>query len=319
MPHRFSLSIVIPVFNGASTIPPLIKELCDLPITGALQIILVVDGSTDNSSQICRQLSDEFSTPISVIDLAKNFGEHNAILAGLSYADGDHIITMDDDLQNPVFEISRVWEYARDNQFDVVYTQYHKKNDPIWRNIGSKFTNWCVEKLQDKPKGVYLSSFRCISAFLSKVIRSYSGPFPYIDGLILQATDNIGSIVVEHHPGAKGNSGYTIRKLLHLFASMLFGFSTLPLRIGAVAGALFSLVGLFGFTFVVVETIFFSTPPGWATITSSLFLLAGVQLLILWLIGEYLGRLFLTINQKPQFIVRSVYNNFKLSPEDFDS
>ena len=127
MPHRFSLSIIIPVFNGASTIPPLIKELCDIPITGALQIILVVDGSTDNSSQICRQLCDEFSTPISVIDLAKNFGEHNAILAGLSYADGDHIITMDDDLQNPVFEITRVWEYARNNQFDVVYTQYHKK------------------------------------------------------------------------------------------------------------------------------------------------------------------------------------------------
>ena len=140
-------------------------------------------------------------------------------------------------------------------------------------------------------------------------ILTYSGQFPYIDGLVLQTTKNIGALEIEHLPRRKGKSNYSLSKLFRLFSSMIFNFSVMPLRIGALAGGILSLFGLLGFIVVVIEALFFSTPPGWATLTSAVLLLTGVQLLVLWLIGEYLGRLYITVNHKPQFVIRSVIDN----------
>ena len=203
-----SLSIVIPVFNSADTISPLVERLTSLKIPGGKQIILVIDGSPDNSWKICSDLCQSSAVPVTVIDLARNFGEHNAIMAGLTYAKGQFVITMDDDLQNPPEEVFRLWAYTHDNDFDVVYAQFHTKMHARWRNIGSRFTNWCVEKTIDKPKGLYLASFRCMSRLVVQSILSYTGPFPYIDGLIIQTTDRIGSLQVEHLPRNKGKSNY---------------------------------------------------------------------------------------------------------------
>ncbi len=158
--------------------------------------------------------------------------------------------------------------------------------------------------LLDKPRGLYLSSFRCMSAFLVEQVLKYDGPFAYIDGLILPSTQSIERIQVVHLPRAEGRSNYTFRRLVRLWMNMFLNFSVMPLRIATLAGAAFSALGGLVAIAVVVEALFFDTPRGWASVMAAVLLLSGVQLSILGIAGEYLGRLFLTANRKPQFIVR---------------
>ncbi len=310
-----SLSIVIPVFNGANTIVELVNALAAEELDNLKEIVLVVDGSPDNSLTVCRTLCSRFSFSVSVLELARNFGEHNAVMAGINHCDSDFIITMDDDLQNPSSEVTKLFDYAQISQNDVVYAQYRSKEHASWRNLGSQLANWCVEKTQGKPKNLYLASFRCINRLIAETISRYTGPFPYIDGLILQATENIGAIEVEHLPRPQGVSNYSLAKLFRLFSAMFFNFSIMPLRIGAIAGGVLSLLGFLGFLAVIIEALFFSTPPGWATVSAAVFLLAGVQLMVLWLIGEYLGRLYITANHKPQYVIRSITQDKPALPD----
>ena len=188
----------------------------------------------------------------------------------------------------------------------MVYTCYAHKQHASWRNLGSRFTNRVADWLLDKPKGLYLSSFRCMSSFVAKAVTDYEGPFPYVDGLILQVTNSIGQCEVAHLPRGEGRSNYTFRRLLRLWLNMFVNFSVMPLRISTLSGFALSLLGILGFAWVVVEALFSATPPGWASLTAAVLLLSGVQLLILGLIGEYVGRLFLTVNRKPQAVVREV-------------
>jgi len=310
----FELSIVIPVYNGADSIPILVQKLSELVIKehsspNGMEIILVVDGSPDNSLGVCRQLCAQYTTPISVVNLSRNFGEHNAVMAGFAAARGAYIINMDDDLQNPPEEVVKLWRYTRENDFDVVYTCYADKQHAGWRNWGSQFTNWCADILLDKPKGIYLSSFRCISAFTAKTLLDHTGPFPYIDGLIMQVTQNIGSLPVEHLPRAGGKSNYTLSRLLRLFMSMFLNFSIIPLRIASIAGAFVGIIGLITLLWILIEALQGGTPRGWAFMTASLLFLTGTQLIMFGVMGEYIGRLFLTANKRPQFVVRDVVSN----------
>ena len=299
-----ALSIVVPVYNGADTIGTLVEALEGLEVPGGLEIVLVVDGSPDNSLEVCRALVAKAAVPITLVNLARNFGEHNAVMAGLHHARGAHVINMDDDLQNPPSEVLKLLQHAQRTGADVVYTYYARKEHESWRNWGSRFTNWVADLLLDKPRGLYLSSFRCMSAFLVRQIIKYDGPFAYIDGLILQATQSIERIEVVHLPRAEGHSNYTFRRLVRLWMNMFLNFSVMPLRIATLAGVTFSALGGFVAILVVIEALFFNTPRGWASVMAGVLLLSGVQLSILGIAGEYLGRLFLTANRKPQFIVR---------------
>jgi glycosyltransferase involved in cell wall biosynthesis len=307
--YPFALSIVVPVYNGATSVPVLVEALAKLEVPGGLEIVLVNDCSPDNSLEVCRDLCRRMQVALTVVNLARNFGEHNAVMAGLSHARGEYIINMDDDLQNPPEEVVRLWQYARDNAYDVVYTYYADKQHAAWRNLGSRFTNWCADHLLDKPKGLYLSSFRCMSAFVARNILQHAGPFPYVDGLIMQVTQNIGRLQVHHLPRAGGHSNYTVRRLVRLFMSMFLNFSVMPLRIGTLTGFVMAGLGLLVFLIILIEAIGGRTPQGYASVMAAILLLAGVQLIMLGLVGEYLGRLFLTVNKKPQFIVRDVERN----------
>ncbi len=311
IPHEFSLSVVVPVYNGADSVPTLVDALSQLHVEGGLEIILVNDGSPDNSLDVCRTLCKRNAVALTVVNLARNFGEHNAVMAGYAHARGEYIINMDDDLQNPPEEVVRLWQYTRDNHHDVVYTFYEQKQHESWRNIGSRFTNWCADLVIDKPKGLYLSSFRCVNAFLAQEVLRHSGPFPYIDGLIFQITRNVGTLAVKHLPRATGESNYTLPRLLRLFMSMLLNFSVLPLRIGTLTGVLLAGIGIVGLLAIMVEALLTDTPRGWASMMAGVLTLTGVQLMMLGIIGEYLGRMFLTINKKPQFVVRDVERNAK--------
>src|SRR5438067_231483 len=212
-----TLSIVIPVYNGAASIAELVRALEELRIEGGHEIILVNDGSPDDSLDVCCALVDRARVPITLIKLARNFGEHNAVMAGLRHASGAHVITMDDDLQNPPEEVERLLAYAQSTGHEVVYTFYDEKQHAFWRNLGSRFTNWVAGFVLDKPKGFYLSSFRCMSAFVVREITRYDGPFPYVDGLILQVTQDIDQLTVRHLPRAVGRSNYTLRRLFPLW------------------------------------------------------------------------------------------------------
>jgi glycosyltransferase involved in cell wall biosynthesis len=301
-----ALSVVIPVYNGADSIAELVEALEALDIAGGHEIVLVNDGSPDNSLEVCRGLVARARVPVALVDLARNFGEHNAVMAGLRHAHGAHVITMDDDLQNPPEEVERLLAFAQESGREVIYTYYDEKQHAAWRNLGSRFTNWVAGFVLDKPEGFYLSSFRCMSAFVVKEITRYEGPFPYIDGLILQVTQDIDRLLVRHLPRAIGRSNYTMRRLLRLWISMFVNFSVMPLRISTLTGFALSALGALGGTAAIVEALFFSPPPGWASVFAAVLLLSGVQLMILGIVGEYLGRLYLTANGKPQTVVKNV-------------
>lgn len=304
--RRYALSFVIPVYRGAPTIGAVVDAIATLNVEGGHEVVLVNDGSPDDSGDVCLQLSRRTDVAVTLINLSRNFGEHNAVITGLRYARGDYVVTVDDDLQNPIHEAYRLYQHARAGNWDVVYTRYPVKRHAGWRNLGSRFANQVGDWLLDKPKGLYLSSFRCMNALVVRHVICYQGPFPYIDGLVLQAAGRIDSIEVEHLPRQQGRSNYTIARLIRLWLNLFVNFSVKPLRIATIAGLVFMVLGAIGTVAVIAEALLGRTPAGWASLTAVTLVLSGVQLLILGVIGEYLGHLALTTNGKPQSVVREV-------------
>ncbi len=305
-----TITIVIPVYRGAKSIGPLVHRLVDILGRGPdrLQIVLVNDGSPDNSHEVCLDLHAEFPDIVTYLKLARNFGEHRAVMAGLNHVQGDYVVIMDDDFQNPPEEVARLIDHAVKHNYDIVYTYYQKKHHHWFRNLGSKLNDVVANFMLGKPRGLYLSSFKCLNRFLVKEIIKYSAPYPYIDGLALRATQNIGTIQVRHEPRREGQSNYTFRKLVSLWLSMFVNFSVMPLRVSTIMGLIFSALGFLMSLVVVIEWLVSpDRQPGWPSVIVSVVLFSGVQLIMLGLVGEYLGRLFLTNNQTPQFVVRELH------------
>jgi undecaprenyl-phosphate 4-deoxy-4-formamido-L-arabinose transferase len=302
-----ALSFVIPLYNSAETIRPLVKTIEQLAVEGGHEIVLVNDGSRDATSLVCRELVSEARVPITFIEHNRNFGEHNAVLTGWRHARGIHIVNIDDDGQNPPAEAVRLWQYALVGRLDVAYGHYAEKKHSLWRNAGSWLTNRMTDWALDKPAGFYLSSFRCVTAFVAKAATTNNGPFPYIDGLLLQTTQRIGSIEVRHEERQAGASGYTLRKLMRLWASTFINFSIMPLRIATILGLGMAAAGFAGIGVVFFWWLTDKGPAfGWGMLMAALLTFSGVQLVLLGVIGEYIGRMFLTVNQRPQSLVREV-------------
>ena len=299
------LSIVVPIYCAENTIDLLIHKLSALKPEGGLELVLVNDGSPDNSGLICRRCLMTTPVPITYLEHARNFGEHNAVMTGLRHARGSFVITMDDDLQNPPEEVIRLYDHTRNGNWDVVYTRYAAKKHARWRNVCSLLANAAANRLLGKPKGLYLSSFRCMSAFVVRAITRYVGPYPYIDGLIMQVTQNIASVEVQHVARASGRSNYTLGRLLQLWLHLVTNFSLVPLRLAVFAGAGMSFLGMVGASATIAEALLRrDTPPGWASVMTVLLLLGGLQSMMLGIIGEYVGRTLLSTNGKPQAAVR---------------
>ncbi len=309
-PAPVGLSIVVPVYRGAETVGLLVEALSDLRPEGGIEVVLVNDGSPDNSGEVCRELVRTARIPLVYIEHARNFGEHNAVMTGLRRVSGAYVITMDDDLQNPVEEVTRLYDHARLGGWDVVYTRYAEKKHAPWRNLGSRFANKVADWLLDKPPGLYLSSFRCMSAGVVRAVARYAGPYPYVDGLVMQVTQRIDSIEVRHLPRATGASNYTLRRLVRLWLNLATSFSLAPLRVAIFAGAAMAALGMIGAAATIFEALMrHDTPSGWASTMTVILLVSGVQSMILGVVGEYVGRTFLSANGKPQGTVRAVERN----------
>lgn len=307
MSEKPALSFVIPLYNSEATIASLVREIEDLEVAGGHEIILVNDGSRDQTAEVGSELVRHARIPITLINHARNFGEHNAVLTGWRHAQGDYVVNLDDDGQNPPAEAVRMWRYALEMKLDVVFGHYRSKQHSAWRNFGSWFTNRMTDWALDKPKGFYLSSFRCVSQFVAATVTAHAGPFPYVDGLILQVTQRIGSLEVEHAARQTGESGYTLRRLVRLWMSAWINFSVLPLRLATVLGLFLAAGGLLGLIAVVWLRITHQGPAfGWGSLMAAFLIFSGTQLLILGVIGEYIGRMFISVNRRPQSVVRTV-------------
>lgn len=302
-----ALTFVVPLFYSAETIVSLVKEIEGLVVEGGHELVLVNDGSRDGTAGLCRELVREARIPITLVNHARNYGEHNAVLTGYRHARGAFIVNIDDDGQNPPREALRLWEHAKRENLDVVYGHYAEKKHSPFRNFGSWLTNRLTDWVLDKPSGFYLSSFRCVSAFVAREVARYDGPYPYIDGLILQVTQDIGAVEVHHAERAAGSSGYNLRRLLRLWASTFVNFSIMPLRLATLLGLVMAIGGLAGLAVVFYLRLTNQGPDyGWGTLMGALLVFSGTQLVMLGLIGEYLGRMFLTVNRRPQATVREV-------------
>lgn len=304
--EQITISVVIPVYNSINTIEILVEDLIkNLHEKYILEIILVNDFSKDNSEEICIRLQKKYSSIISFFSLSRNVGEHNAVMAGLNNTNGDYVVIMDDDFQNPVSEVSKMINYAEEHDYDVVYSYYEKRRQSFFRNLGSSFNNKVANVMLQKPKDLYLSSFKVINKFTVNEIIKYTDPFPYIDGLIFRVTGNIGKLKVEHHPRVVGHSGYTFNKLVRLWLNMLVNFSILPLRISIILGFIFATIGfIIGIDSVIEKIDHPDEPHGYAFTIVVISIFAGIQLISIGMVGEYLGRLFLSQNKQPQYTIK---------------
>lgn len=299
-----TLSICIPVYNGAPTITALVDEcIAQLAEHYALEFILVNDYSQDDSDAVCKALVARHAN-VKYISLRRNFGEHNAVMCAFNYLTGDYAVVIDDDFQNPPSEIRALVEEAR-RGYDVVYSRYADKRDGFLRNLGSRFNDVVASWLLEKPKHLYLSSFKVLRGDIVKRLIRYQGPSPYIDGLILRETGNISSVLVAHADRRQGQSNYTLRKLVSLWLNMFINFSIKPLRLFALFGlvlTLFSFVA--AAAFIAQKLLDPSLQMGWTSVMVSILFFSGVQIIFLGLIGEYIGKHYLHANGTPQWVVK---------------
>lgn len=305
MSASIAISIVIPVYRSASTLPELIGRLTAvLDRMGVeYELILVEDGSPDDSWSVLQRLHRQYDDRLTAVRLMRNFGQHNALMCGFRMARGDFVVTLDDDLQNPPEEIPALYREIVAGDMDVVYGEYGDKRHAGWRNAGSWVANSffrCVFR-----HGVTITSFRIIRRPVLQSLFSYDLNYTFIDGLLAWNTQRIGKVAVAHHPRADGRSGYTLAKLISLSLNLFTNFSLLPLQAISCSGVAFASLGFLGAVYYFTQGLLANIAvPGYASLMIAILILGGMQLLSLGVMGEYLGRLHLNMNRKPQYVVR---------------
>ncbi len=300
------LSFVIPCYRSENTIGIVVQEIRDTIVTRPgtdYEIILVNDCSPDNVWQAIKQLAAE-DCHIKGICLAKNFGQHSALMAGYGQTTGDFVISLDDDGQTPANECFKLVDKLEEG-FDVVYACHVKSTQRVYRRFGSFVNRKMAESLIGQPQNLRASSFFIARKFVIDQITQYQNSFPYIGGLIFRTTKKIGSVEIQHRKRILGESNYTLMSLLSLWINGFTAFSVKPLRLATYIGVLCAVLGLGSGIYIIIQKIM--TPEmlmGYASIMSTMLFLGGMIMLILGLIGEYIGRIYICINQSPQYVIR---------------
>ncbi len=299
------LSIVVPVYNSCDITAELYKRISQQLSAISFELILVNDGSTDHSWETISQLASAHSEVIA-IDLRSNYGQDNAILAGLRHCCGAFVVIMDDDLQHDPADIPALLTKCKEG-FDVVYSGFREWHQSAAKKAGSRINGGFARWLLGKPRGLYLSPFKIMTADLAKEVSQYSGLYPYIDGIILTQHPRLAQLVTAHHQRHSGKGNYSIKRSAGVWFRMFTGFSVAPLRIAAVLGLLIAIMGLLLALYYLGEYFFTDRSiEGWTSLVLLTIFFGGLNLMVLGLIGEYLGRIYMTISGRPQYSIRQI-------------
>ena len=308
------ISFVIPCYRSQDTLGKVVAE-----IDGKMQemqdytyeVVLVNDCSPDDTLLTVRRLCQEKPSGNGMrkgISFAKNFGQHSALMAGLRATEGDYVVCLDDDGQTPANEVDKLISKLEEG-FDAVYAKYEHKQHSAFRNLGSKVNELMARVMLGKPKELYVSSYFAVRRFVVEDMIRYRNSFPYVIGLVLRTTRMIANVNVNHRERETGSSGYTLKKLLGLWFNGFTAFSVKPLRIATAMGSVSAALGfLYGIYTIVKKLIRPDVPMGFSSIMAAIVFFGGMIMVMLGLIGEYIGRIYISLNNSPQYVIRERIN-----------
>ena len=307
------ISYVIPCYKSALTITGVINEIQSAMENlkqYTYEIVLVNDCSPDNTFEVIENLAKQYDN-ICGIDLAKNFGQHAALMAGFHYITGDILVCLDDDGQTPADEVGKLLQEIENGQ-DVVYAKYEHKRHSLFRNFGSAVNEKMAQFLLGKPKELYVSSYFAARRFVVEEMLHYDKSYPYVIGLVLRTTKRITNVTVNHREREIGTSGYTFSKLIALWMNGFTAFSVKPLRIATWIGIACAVLGfIYGIYTVIKKFINPAVPVGFSSMMAALMFIGGMILFMLGLLGEYMGRMYISMNNAPQYVIRDIVNEKK--------
>lgn len=300
------VSFVIPCYRSAQTIGRVVDEIDTTmkELSGyAYEIVLVNDASPDDTFDVIRGMCAK-RRDVCGVNLARNFGQHAALMAGFRHVRGDVVVCLDDDGQTPADEVGKLLAKLEEG-YDVVYAKYVHKQHSLFRNFGSKVNELMTRAMLGKPKELYISSYFAMRRFVAQELVRYENPYPYVIGLVLRSTKKIANVEVTHREREIGTSGYTVGKLLGLWFNGFTAFSVKPLRIATVIGVISACGGfLYGIYTVVKKFLNPAVPVGFSALMAAIVFFCGLILLMLGIIGEYIGRIYISLNNSPQYVVR---------------
>ena len=302
------ISFVIPCYRSEKTVGSVVEEIgSTMNRLGkyTYEIILVNDGSPDNTWEtICDITKEAQDNRILGINFAKNFGQHAAIMAGLNHVTGDYVVCLDDDGQTPADEVDKLLN-ALENGADVAYARYERKQHSFFRNFGTFMNETMATIMLGKPKELFVSSYFAARRFVVDEMIKYESSYPYVIGLVLRTTKNIVNVDVKHRKREVGESGYSFAKLFALWINGFTAFSIKPLRIATFAGTVFAILGfLYGIYTIIKKFVYPVAPMGYAALMSAVIFMGGMLMLMLGMVGEYVGRLYISQNKNPQYVIR---------------
>ena len=302
------VSYVIPCYRSEKTLPKVIEEIIQTMKTlpqYEFEIILVNDSSPDGTRETIRTLCNQYRN-VKGIDLAKNFGQHAALMAGMRFTRGDIVVCMDDDGQTPADEVGKLLGKLEEG-YDAVYASYGKKKHSLFRNFGSKVNELMTRVMLGKPKTLAVTSYFAVKRFVVEEMIRYEHSYPYVIGLVLRSTKNITNVEVLHRAREEGTSGYTLKKLLSLWLNGFTAFSIIPLRVATVIGSLCAFSGFaYGIYTIVKKLVLVNVEAGFSALMSVLVFMGGMIMLMLGMIGEYVGRMYICMNCSPQYVIREM-------------
>ncbi len=304
------ISFVIPCYRSEHTLPHVIAEI-DEKMKQMTQyeydVFLINDCSPDGTLAVIRKLCEERKN-IKGISFARNFGQHAALMAGLRHSDGDYVVCLDDDGQTPADEVDKLIAKLEEG-YDAVYAKYEHKQHSTFRNMGSKVNELMTRIMLEKPASLYVSSYFAVRRFVVEDMIRYENSYPYVIGLVLRATKNITNVIVNHREREEGNSGYTLKKLLGLWFNGFTTFSVKPLRIATAIGCCSAGIGfLYGIYTIIKRFVNPAVPMGFSSMMAALVFFGGMIMIMLGLIGEYIGRIYISLNNSPQYVIRERMN-----------
>jgi undecaprenyl-phosphate 4-deoxy-4-formamido-L-arabinose transferase len=301
------ISFVIPCYRSQETIEKVVIEIEDTMKNledYSHEIILVNDSSPDNTFQVVKEICSRNKNCVG-LDFARNFGQHSALMAGLRHSRGDIVVCLDDDGQTPADEVGKLLDKLKEGS-DVVYAKYESKKHSAFRNFGSLINERMARALIGKPKELYVSSYFAAKRFIDDMIR-YENSYPYVIGLVLRATNNISNVMVNHREREVGTSGYTLSKLFGLWFNGFTAFSVKPLRLATVTGFISAMIGfLYGIYTIIKRFIIPDIPAGYSATMAVILFMGGMLMIMLGLVGEYVGRVYISINNAPQYVIKEV-------------